>query len=105
MSDLSVKSGIIANAALTEANGRLGELMVADDEERERLRCALIDAESLNTTLASRLKEAEDAIRWALGEGDSDFSDKIPKARAWRYWWREELRRRAFPIPKPDIEG
>lgn len=34
------------------------------------------------------------AIRWANGEGDSDFGDNIPDG-AGRYWWRAELMRRA----------
>lgn len=35
-----------------------------------------------------------DAIRWALGEGDSDFGEG-PNVRGGRYWWRSELRKRA----------
>jgi hypothetical protein len=34
------------------------------------------------------------AIRWALGEGRSDFGDNV-QPNAPRYWWRAELRRRA----------
>lgn len=44
-------------------------------------------AEADATTLAN-------AIRWALGEGDSDFHEG-PAVRGGRYWWRSELRRRA----------
>jgi hypothetical protein len=35
------------------------------------------------------------AVRWALGEGDSDFGNDLPPD-AKRYWWRKELRERAF---------
>lgn len=35
------------------------------------------------------------AISWALGEGDSNFGDNTPD-NAPRYWWRTELRRRAW---------
>lgn len=34
------------------------------------------------------------AISWALGEGDSDFGDNMPKS-AGSFWWRKELRQRA----------
>jgi hypothetical protein len=34
------------------------------------------------------------AIRWANGEGDSDFGDNVPDG-AGMYWWRAELMRRA----------
>lgn len=54
---------------------------------------------------AGRLREA---IRWALGEGNSDFGDKIPEPRAGRpfplYWWRTELRERAA-LKEPDAQG
>lgn len=35
-----------------------------------------------------------DAIKWSLGEGDSDFGEG-PNVRGGRYWWRSELRKRA----------
>jgi hypothetical protein len=35
-----------------------------------------------------------DAIRWALGEGDSDFGNNLTGNEP-RYWWRKELRKRA----------
>lgn len=47
----------------------------------------------------ARLKAA---IAWACGEGDSDFAEKEDEAYAKpgrhvrRYWWRDELRRRAL---------
>jgi hypothetical protein len=40
------------------------------------------------------MERLREAISWALGEGDSNFGDNIPK-NAPRYWWRRELRRRA----------
>lgn len=52
----------------------------------------------LLTASQARAGELEGAIRWALGEGDSDFGDNIPlayKGRAGAFWWRTELRRRA----------
>jgi hypothetical protein len=45
----------------------------------------------------ARVAELEAAIRWALGEGDSDFGDNIPPSngRPRPFWWRTELRERA----------
>jgi hypothetical protein len=43
----------------------------------------------------------EAAIRWALGEGDSDFAPQ-PAGKG-RYWWRTELRKRAALIPENAI--
>lgn len=40
-------------------------------------------------------RKLADAIRWALGEGDSDFGEVVPHANEGRYWWRSELRKRA----------
>lgn len=60
-------------------------------------------AAALRTTHEARVR-AEEAIRWALGEGDSDFGDHMPEPklipdlsvmRIHTYWWRDELRRRA----------
>ena len=45
-------------------------------------------------TLNERICEMEAAIRWALGEGDSDFGNNVPDG-APRYWWRTELGKRA----------
>lgn len=39
-------------------------------------------------------RKLRDAIKWALGEGDSDFGEG-PNVRGGRYWWRSELRKRA----------
>lgn len=48
------------------------------------------------------------AIRWALGEGDSDFGDQLPpgrhpgdgqKPRIPPYWWRTHLRQKAGLVP------
>jgi hypothetical protein len=57
--------------------------------------------------LTERVTVLEAAIRWALGEGDSDFGDNIPTVRFLggkpaRYWWRTELRERAA-LPSPPI--
>lgn len=46
--------------------------------------------------LEARIKELEDAVRWALGEDVSDFGDIINPEKG-KYWWRDELRARAFP--------
>ena len=46
-------------------------------------------------TLQERVKELETAVRWALGEGDSDFAEPVMLGGTPRYWWRAELRRRA----------
>lgn len=53
--------------------------------------------------LEARVKELEEAIEWALGEGDSDFGDNIPPGIG-KYWWRKELRARAFPPQFEEIE-
>lgn len=56
----------------------------------------------LNVEALNRLDKYEHALHWALGEGDSDFGDHEPPATKAtqlpppRYWWRTELRRRAF---------
>lgn len=48
---------------------------------------------------AGREARLEAAIRWALGEGDSDFGDHKPERVEGKvypqYWWRYELRERA----------
>lgn len=50
-------------------------------------------AEALKQT-EERRQQLEDAIRWALGEGGSNFGDNKP-ASAPPFWWRSELRRRS----------
>lgn len=55
-------------------------------------------AASYARKLEARIRDLEVAIRWALGEGDSDFGDAVP-VDAPRYWWRKELRRRAALLP------
>ena len=41
-------------------------------------------------TLTTRVEALERAIRWALGEGDSDFGDHIHPHREPRYCWRTD---------------
>lgn len=48
-------------------------------------------------TLAARVATLEAAVRWALGEGDSDFHPRGENDPP--YWWRRELRRRALLSP------
>ena len=50
-------------------------------------------------TLRARVAELEGAILWALGEGDSDFGDKMPADGRPRFWWRRELATRAALSP------
>lgn len=54
--------------------------------QRENLRVAMRENEKLRR-----------AVAWALGEGDSDFGEKMPGATGAtpRYWWRTELARLA----------
>lgn len=49
--------------------------------------------------LEKRVKQLEAAIRWALGEEGSFGAEPPPLAGKYRrrFWWRTELRRRAFP--------
>lgn len=50
-------------------------------------------------SLRGRVRQLESAIRWALGE-EGEFGEEPPplagKYRR-RFWWRTELRERAFP--------
>lgn len=46
--------------------------------------------------LERKVKRLEDAISWALGEGNSDFGENKPE-NAPVFWWRKELRERAIP--------
>lgn len=43
--------------------------------------------------VSQRADKIEDAVRWVLGESEDDFD---PKSATERYWWRKELRQRAF---------
>lgn len=45
----------------------------------------------------TRLKAA---VMWALGDEGSDFGDRKPENAA-PFWWRTELRRRAFNLSPP----
>jgi len=77
--------------AMNEAQRRRAAEDERDDLEREA------------TTLAAEVERVKGAVRWALGEGDSDFGaslgDRAPGdgklPRIGRYWWRAELRKRA----------
>jgi hypothetical protein len=55
-------------------------------------RAALPSAPSEGPSDKERVKQLEDAIRWALGEGD-DFPPRMEGQG--KYWWRTELRLRA----------
>lgn len=61
----------------------------------------LIEKTATREELARLLRGTEEqrqtlerAIRWALGEADSDFGEQKPD-NAKPYWWRAELRKRA----------
>lgn len=49
-----------------------------------------------------RISELEAAVSWALGEGDSDFGEIINSIGP--YWWRNELRAKAFPPKFEEVE-
>lgn len=52
-----------------------------------------------------RIEELESAVKWALGEGDSNFGDNIPDGVPInKFWWRSELRARAFPPKFEEVE-
>lgn len=44
--------------------------------------------------LETRVAQLEDAVRWALGEGDSDFGENFVDGKG-PFQWRGELRERA----------
>ncbi len=54
------------------------------------------------TALISRVEALEGAIRWALGEGDSNFKPREDGQGP--YWWRKELRKRAAMEPLTNKE-
>ncbi len=57
--------------------------------QNEHLKGALKDQQEYTTRL-------HDAIRWALGEGNSNFGENAPDdVKKKPYWWRTELRKRA----------
>src|ERR1035437_3363568 len=77
---------------------RLGNSLSLSSSVRKRLMLSAIAIETLHDqrhTEARKCDVLAAAIRWALGEGDSDFGDHTAHG-APRYWWRKELRMRAF---------
>lgn len=74
---------------------KLRAALAAKEEEIERLR----HRHDLDHKLADKWRAENErlrgAISWALGEGDSDFGDRMPADGKPRYWWRSELHRRA----------
>jgi hypothetical protein len=80
-------------------------------EEKQRLKADIRTAEELGIVYSKdefynvainkraeaaeqRVKVLEAAISWALGEGDSDFRTRNDVYG--EYWWRTELRNRAY---------
>lgn len=57
-------------------------------------RTAFPDALRELSASRERIAALTAAIRWALGEGDSDFGDNKP-TNLGPFWWRIELSRRA----------
>jgi hypothetical protein len=53
--------------------------------------------------LKARIAKLEDAIYWALGEGDEFKPQPPPLAGKWplNFWWRTELRRRSNLAVRP----
>lgn len=88
-----------------ELEARIAEL----EEKNKSLIAALNNSSSILNDGSSalelrdkRIAELEAAIEWALGEGDSDFGEVIPPTGP--YWWRKELRARAFPPKMETVE-
>lgn len=54
---------------------------------------------SVNGSLRGRVRQLESAVLWALGENGEFSEEPPPLAGKYRrkYWWRTELRERAFP--------
>lgn len=96
--DLHAENGERLEARLAEAEARCEAIRISRDHH-----------ELMATRAERRLAALEAAVRWALGEGDSDFGDHIPEGKG-RYWWRSELRRRALlgiglsASPPPDAD-
>lgn len=51
------------------------------------------DVKQAHGELLDQVIKLQDAICWALGEGNSDFGDR-PHGKG-AFWWRKELRERA----------
>lgn len=93
----------VSEATLFEAdgNGTLpGQQFYACDEADAELAAKRDTINAAAEGIAqrdARIAELERAIRWALGEGDSDFGDHLPDdlRKAPPFWWRTELRKRA----------
>jgi hypothetical protein len=60
----------------------------AQTQEAATLRTAL----ERSARIEAERDAAHDAIRWALGEGDSDFGDDLHDG---AFWWRKPLRDKA----------
>lgn len=56
---------------------------------------AIDNVPGLSGPMLKRIRELESTIRWALGE-NGEFRQREEGEGA--YWWRKELRRRAFPL-------
>lgn len=54
---------------------------------------------AVSGSLRGRVRELEAAVLWALGENGEFSEEPPPLAGKYRrkYWWRTELRNRAFP--------
>lgn len=57
------------------------------------------DAAMVMRGLSEELKRARAALRWAAGEGESDFGERVPEG-ADPYWWRREMMERAGLWPR-----
>jgi len=60
-----------------------------DEPEEDKIDTRIVRIQAAETKVAA----LEAAVRWALGEGDSDFPSRGEGDPP--YWWRKELRRRA----------
>ena len=74
---------------------QLSIALVKREKEANALRDRIETLHDQRHTEARKCDVLAAAIRWALGEGDSDFGDHTAHG-APRYWWRKELRMRAF---------
>jgi hypothetical protein len=64
------------------------------DYYREQMKIGVVNG----TRVATERDRLQDAIRWALGEGEEGFREQC--CNEGKYWWRKELRERASSSPE-----
>jgi membrane protein involved in colicin uptake len=78
--------------ALTTAETERGKALKVWAEQVKRAEKATERANIAEARIEAERDAAHDAIRWALGEGDSDFGDDPHNG---AFWWRKPLRDKA----------